>query len=83
MTEFPIVTDVKPEQSSKAKLPILVTEFGIITDVKPEQFSKALLPILVTIRVQLWDVVIDAGILMSPLAPVLTPTATVVGEVTI
>ena len=37
VTEFEIVTDVKPEQLLKAKAPMLVTEFGIVTDVKPLQ----------------------------------------------
>ena len=37
VTEFGIVTDVKPLHSEKAKSPILVTEFGIVTDVKPLQ----------------------------------------------
>ena len=35
VTEFGIVTDVKPEQPEKALLPMLVTEFGIVTDIKP------------------------------------------------
>ena len=34
VTEFGIVTDVKPLQDAKAELPILVTEFGIVMDVK-------------------------------------------------
>jgi hypothetical protein len=34
VTAFPIVTDVKPVQPSKADSPILVTESGIATDVK-------------------------------------------------
>jgi len=38
VTEFGIITDVKSEQFSKAREPILVTEFGIITDVKPKQY---------------------------------------------
>jgi len=42
-----MVTDVKPEQPSKAWKPMLVTE-GMETDVKPEQPSKAALPMLVT-----------------------------------
>ena len=35
VTEFGIITDVKPVHPEKAALPILVTEFGIVTDVKP------------------------------------------------
>ena len=34
---FGMVTDVKPEQYSKALLPIEVTLFGMVTEVKPEQ----------------------------------------------
>ena len=34
-TEFPIVTDAKPEQLLNAPLPMLVTEFGITTVVNP------------------------------------------------
>ena len=37
VTEFGIVTLVKPEQPENAELPIPVTEFGIVTLVKPEQ----------------------------------------------
>ena len=40
--------DAKPEHSSKANSPILVTEFGMVIDVKPEQPEKAPSPILVT-----------------------------------
>ena len=36
VTEFPIVTDVRPEQYSKAYSPIVVTELGIITDLRPK-----------------------------------------------
>ena len=32
-----IVTEVNEEQSSKAKLPMLVTLLGIVTEVKEEQ----------------------------------------------
>ena len=48
VTEFGIVTDVKPLQPEKAQSPILVTEFGIVTDVKPMQSLKAVYPIFVT-----------------------------------
>ena len=41
VTEFGIVTEVKPEQLLKTPLPMLVTEFGIVTEVKLEQKSKA------------------------------------------
>ena len=37
ITEFGIVTDVKPEQLLKAPSLMLVTEFGIETAVKPKQ----------------------------------------------
>ena len=37
VTEFGIVTDVKPEQLEKALAPMDVTEFGIVTDVNPVQ----------------------------------------------
>ena len=40
VTEFGMVTDVKPLQYSKAQFPILVTEFGMVTDVKPVQPEK-------------------------------------------
>ena len=36
VTELPIVTDVKLEQSWNAPSLILITEFGIITDVNLE-----------------------------------------------
>ena len=35
VTEFGIVTEVKPVHPLKASRPMLVTEFGIVTDVKP------------------------------------------------
>jgi hypothetical protein len=41
VTEFPIVTDVKPEQEEKASSPMLVTEFGIVIDFKLEHKPKA------------------------------------------
>ena len=41
VTPFPMVTDVKPVQLSKALCPILVTLFPIVTDVKPLQPLKA------------------------------------------
>ena len=37
VTEFGIVTDVRPEQLWKAAHPMLVTEFGIVIEVRPEQ----------------------------------------------
>ena len=37
VTEFGIVTEVNPLQSSKALMPIEVTEFGIVTEVNPKQ----------------------------------------------
>ena len=48
VTEFGMVTEVKPVQPWKALLPMLVTEFGMVTEVKPVQPWKALLPMLVT-----------------------------------
>ena len=39
VTEFGIVTDVKPLQPEKAEPPILVKEFGIVIDVKLLQVS--------------------------------------------
>ena len=36
-----MVTDVKPEQPSKAQSSIDVTELGMVRDVKPEQPEKA------------------------------------------
>ena len=41
MTELGIVTEVNPEQPSKALTPIEVTELGIVTEVNPEQPQKA------------------------------------------
>ena len=49
VTPFPIVTDVKPLQPSKAYLPMDVMLLGITIDVKPLQPLKALLPIDVTL----------------------------------
>ena len=40
VTLLGMVTDVKPEQSSNAELPMLVTLLGMVTDVRPEQFWK-------------------------------------------
>ena len=37
VTLFPITTEVSPEQSRKAPLPMDVTLFGITTEVSPEQ----------------------------------------------
>ena len=37
VTLAPIVTEVKPEQSSKASSPMLVTLLGMVTEVKEEQ----------------------------------------------
>ena len=54
--------DVKPEHSSKANSPILVTEFGMVIDVKPEQPEKAPSPILVTE----FGIVIDVKPVHSP-----------------
>ena len=41
VTPFPMVTDVKPLQPSKAYHPMLVTLSGMVMDVKPAQSSKA------------------------------------------
>jgi hypothetical protein len=38
VTEFGMVTAIKPEQPLKALSTILVTEFGIVIDVKLYQF---------------------------------------------
>ena len=65
VTEFGIVTDVKPLQSQKAPSPILVTEFGISTDVKPSQKQKASSPILAT-GYSCPSTVIELGITTSP-----------------
>ena len=43
-----MVTEVKPLQYEKAKLPIKVTELGMVTEVKPLQSEKAEGPIKVT-----------------------------------
>ena len=37
VTEFGMMTEVKPVQPEKALLPMLVTEFGMVTEVKPIQ----------------------------------------------
>ena len=37
VTEFGMVTLVRPEQPENAESPMLVTEFGIVTLVRPEQ----------------------------------------------
>ena len=37
VTEFGIVTEVRPVQYRKAHSPILVTEFGIVTEMRPVQ----------------------------------------------
>ena len=42
------MTEVRPVQSEKAQLPILVTELGMVTEVRPVQPLKASQPILVT-----------------------------------
>ena len=42
VTEFGMVTDVKPVQFTKAHPPMLVTEFPTVNDFKPEQLAKAL-----------------------------------------
>ncbi len=41
VTEFGIVTDVKPLHPENADIPMEVTELGIVTDVKPVQPEKA------------------------------------------
>ena len=41
VTEFPMLTAVKPLQSLNAELPIVVTEFGISIDFKPLQSLNA------------------------------------------
>ena len=66
VTEFGIVTDVKPMHSEKAPASILVTEFGIVTDVNPLQLEKAELPIRVTVYSASFTFTND-GIEMSPL----------------
>ncbi len=48
VTLFGIVTDVSPEQPSKANAPILVTLSGIEIDVKGEQPENAWFAMLVT-----------------------------------
>ena len=37
VTEFGMVTEVRPEQPSNAKFSMLVTEVGMVTEVRPEQ----------------------------------------------
>lgn len=37
VTEFGMVTDVRPVQPENAPAPMLVTEFGMVTDVRPVQ----------------------------------------------
>ena len=48
--EFSLSTiiEVRPVQSRKAALPMLVTELGMVTEVRPVQISKALFPMLIT-----------------------------------
>ena len=41
ITLLGMVTEVKEEQSSKARTPMLVTLLGIVMEVKPEQPLKA------------------------------------------
>ena len=65
VTEFGMVTEVKPVQPEKAWLPMLVTEFGMVTEVKLVQSWKALLPMLVTEYVILSYVTL-AGMTRSP-----------------
>ena len=49
VTEFGMVTEVKPVQPAKAAPPMLVTEFGMVTEVRPVQPLKAPLPITFTV----------------------------------
>ncbi len=46
---FITVTDVRPEQSSKARVPMLVTLEGMVMEVRPEHQEKAYSPMLVTL----------------------------------
>ena len=48
VTEFGIVTLIRPEQPENAPSPMLVTEFGIVTLIRPEQPENAPSPMLVT-----------------------------------
>ena len=48
VTEFGMITEIKPSQAQKAYSPMLVTEFGMVMEVKPEQPKKAPVPMLVT-----------------------------------
>ena len=48
VTEFGMITEIKPSQAQKAYSPMLVTDLPIVTEVKPEQPSKAYFPIFVT-----------------------------------
>ena len=69
VTEFGMVTDVKPLQPRKAPSPILVTEFGMVADVKPLQPLKVAFLILVTE----FGIVTDVKLLQSEkaLSPIL------------
>ena len=48
VTEFGMVTEVRPLQPLKASYPMLVTEFGMVKEVRPLQPAKALSLMLVT-----------------------------------
>ena len=48
VTEFGMVTEVKPVQPKNADTPMPVTEFGMVTEVKPVQPENADPPMLVT-----------------------------------
>ena len=65
VTPFPMVTDVKPVQPSKAYCSMLVTLFGMVIDVKPLQPLKASSPMLVTGKPSYVD-----GIVISVEVPV-------------
>jgi len=43
------ISSVRPVQSEKAEMPMLVTLEGIVTAVRPVQFKKAQKPMLVTL----------------------------------
>ena len=48
VTEFGMITEIKPSQAQKAYSPMLVTDLPIVTEVKPEHSEKAYSPMLVT-----------------------------------
>ena len=82
VTEFPIVTVIRPEHPLKAPEPMLVTEFPIVTDVKLLQLVKAFSPMLV-MESEAPLFVTSAGIVIAPEIPGFPATLAVVSDVTV